>query len=264
MIRRSTSRAQAVLFRRMPELTPIADAPRRRGLATALAAFRTLTRRLETPSETPSFPSQESIEAARRTSLEPTRRQSAARVADARGGGRAPGGRRGGKPLRRTRHGGAGDRRAAWPRRCRPRHPRVRRHDARVDRDRARAFDRRARVGDGGGRTAPPTARGGDEALSTPKTPPRTISRRFSDAEAFAVFGFGGEDVTNTAARLKEVSMATPRTRRGVYARSSRRPRKTRRRRRGSAARCLGLGRFGMTRYDSDRADDVDSERFFF
>ena len=37
---------------------------------------------METPSETPSFPSPESIEAALRSSLEPTRRQSAARVAD--------------------------------------------------------------------------------------------------------------------------------------------------------------------------------------
>ena len=62
-----------------------AEAAARNSAAAALAAFSDALRAregLETPSETPSFPSPESIEAALRTSLEPTRRQSAARVAD--------------------------------------------------------------------------------------------------------------------------------------------------------------------------------------
>ena len=62
-----------------------ASSAARDSAAAALAAFSDALRAregLETPSETPSFPSPESIEAALRTSLEPTRRQSAARVAD--------------------------------------------------------------------------------------------------------------------------------------------------------------------------------------
>ena len=62
-----------------------ASSAARDSAAAALAAFSDALRAregLETPSETPSFPSPESIEAALRSSLEPTRRQSAARVAD--------------------------------------------------------------------------------------------------------------------------------------------------------------------------------------
>ena len=190
VIRRSTSRAQAVRSGRGRPSSPADGAPDASSAARNSAAAAQVTPGRFTP---PRFGNafgnaffsfagidRGGASVVARTHAAPVR---GARRGRHRGGGRAPGGRFGGAAnvSGRTRggDGGVGDRRArvafaGVDRVTR----RARRHDARVDRDRARAFDRRARAGDGGGRRRRRRRCSGGRLAARFQTPPRTISRR--------------------------------------------------------------------------------------
>ena len=197
-----------------------AEAAARDSAAAALAAFSDALRAregLETPSETPSFPSPESIEAALRTSLEPTRRQSAARVADVTAAVVAhlvdvaaalqtsPG------ELEEAM-GASGTVARAWPSPASTASPGAHGDTtpASIAIARARLIGARVRAmaADADG-VADAFAAATVAAFSNAENASETnLASHFPDAEAFAAFLVSVEKhATNTAARLKEVSM---------------------------------------------------------
>jgi hypothetical protein len=197
-----------------------AEAAARNSAAAALAAFSDALRAregLETPSETPSFPSPESIEAALRTSLEPTRRQSAARVADVTAAVVAhlvdvsaalqtsPG------ELEEAT-GASGTVARAWPSPASTASPGAHGDTtpASIAIARARLIGARVRAmaADADG-VADAFAAATVAAFSNAENASETnLASHFPDAEAFAAFLVSVEKhATNTAARLKEVSM---------------------------------------------------------
>lgn len=197
-----------------------AEAAARNSAAAALAAFSDALRAregLETPSETPSFPSPESIEAALRTSLEPTRRQSAARVADVTAAVVAhlvdvaaalqtsPG------ELEEAM-GASGTVARAWPSPASTASPGAHGDTtpASIAIARARLIGARVRAmaADADG-VADAFAAATVAAFSNAENASETnLASHFPDAEAFAAFLVSVEKhATNTAARLKEVSM---------------------------------------------------------
>ena len=171
-------------------------------------------------SETPSHPSPESIEAALRTSLEPTRRESAARVADVAAAVVAhlvdvadalqtsPGF---GRELSATRASGTVVARA-WPSPASTASPGDDAGDttpASISIARARLIGARVRAmaADADG-VADAFAAATVAAFSNASDSDIDIASLFPDAEAFAAFLVKVEKhATNTAARLKEVSM---------------------------------------------------------
>ena len=194
-----------------------AEAAARNSAAAALAAFSDALRAregLETPSETPSFPSPESIEAALRTSLEPTRRQSAARVADVTAAVVAhlvdvaaalqtsPG------ELEEAT-GASGTVARAWPSPASTASP-----GAHGDTTPASIAIARARLIGARVRAMAADADGVADAFAAAtvaafsNASENDLASFFADAEAFAAFLVSVEKhATNTAARLKEVSM---------------------------------------------------------
>ena len=199
-----------------------AEAAARNSAAAALAAFSDALRAREgslreESSETPSFPSQESIEAALRTSLEPTRRQSAARVADVTAAVVAhlvdvaaalqtsPG------ELEEAM-GASGTVARAWPSPASTASPGAHGDTtpASIAIARARLIGARVRAmaADADG-VADAFAAATVAAFSNAENASETnLASHFPDAEAFAAFLVSVEKhATNTAARLKEVSM---------------------------------------------------------
>ena len=197
-----------------------AEAAARDAAAAALAAF--LVRALrenaegrEEGSETPSHPSPESIEAALRTSLEPTRRESAARVADVAAAVVAhlvdvadalqasPG------ELSATVPDASGTVARAWPSPASTASP-----GAHGDTTPASISIARARLIGARVRAMAADADGVADAFAAAtvaafsNASEKDIASLFPDAEAFAAFLVKVEKhATNTAARLKEVSM---------------------------------------------------------
>ena len=197
-----------------------AEAAARDAAAAALAAF--LVRALrenaegrEEGSETPSHPSPESIEAALRTSLEPTRRESAARVADVAAAVVAhlvdvadalqasPG------ELSATVPDASGTVARAWPSPASTASP-----GAHGDTTPASISIARARLIGARVRAMAADADGVADAFAAAtvaafsNASEKDIASLFPDAEAFAAFLVKVEEhATNTAARLKEVSM---------------------------------------------------------